>query len=718
MCVTVRADKHTLANIDAIECSSIDLQLTADFDRQVLHGYVEIEAKVLKPHTTEFILDTRALFIRKATIDNVEVLKKQIDHPIFGTALHLALPSTLQEAAAENTHTKDGSTSESKSTFTARIYYETTDETSAIQWLTKEQTADKTHPYLFTQCQAVHARSLLPCQDCPMAKTIYKAAITVPSWATCLMSAVQSADPKTTSTLSMSKHPHPSPDPTTSTSSSSSSATNSTFYFEQRVAVPSYLIAIVIGRLDSREIGPRSRVWSEPSQVDAVAYEFGETEAFLQHAEAIMDQPYVWGRYDLVSLPPSFPFGGMENPCLTFVTPTLLAGDRSLADVVAHEIAHSWTGNLITNHTWEHFWLNEGWTMWLQRKIVARMKRKQPDTQEQAGSSSSVSSTSSSSIGEDTLFFDFDASIGWNALQDSIDHYGADHEFTKLVPQLDACDPDDAFSSVPYEKGFQLLYYLSSLVGESPFERFAQAYCARFKFHTVTSDDFKAFFLNHFRPQNDDNDDVFHGHHDQSAQATLPRALSSIPWDTWFYAPGMPPKPAFDTTLATASMDLAQRWVDANANVQNATQISNNNSIVMLQTRFHKHDICHWSSSQVVLMLETIIELCTAMSQCLDAAVLDLMMDLYQFAATKNAEIRFRFYTLALRSKYVPILPYVKVFLFEQGRMKFVRPLFRDLVKSSIPGGPVLAKHLFDQNKNMYHPICRKMLAKDLSCLE
>ena len=316
----MRVDKHTLSNIDAVQCISLSIDLSADFDNHRLSGFVEYSSKLLTD-TNEFILDTKALTIEKVTIDGNDCtfsLSKDVE--VFGSSLHIMLPSFKCTKGSE---------------FVTRICYSTTTESTAIQWLAKEQTADGNYPYLFTQCQAIHARSLLPCQDCPLAKTVYNATMTVPLWATCLMSAVEMKE-------------------------SEIEAGMKKFFWEQKVAVPSYLIAIVIGNIESREIGPRSRVWSEPSCVDSCAYEFAQTEDFLKNAEDIMDQEYVWQRYDIVTLPPSFPYGGMENPCLTFATPTLIAGDRSLADVIAHEIAHSWTGNLITNHTWEHFWLNEG----------------------------------------------------------------------------------------------------------------------------------------------------------------------------------------------------------------------------------------------------------------------------------------------------------------------------------------------------------------------
>ena len=213
--------------------------------------------------------------------------------------------------------------------------------------------------------------------------------------------------------------------------------------------------------------------------VEQAAFEFAETESFLKVAEELTI-PYVWGRYDVLCLPLSFPYGGMENPCITFATPTLLAGDRSLADVIAHEIAHSWTGNLvtnvsplvtvssrirhsffvlpsaspITNHnqaTWEHFWLNEGWTVWLERKIMARYKG-------------------------NIDYLKISAQIGWKHLEDDIAHFGSDNGFTNLVWPLSGEDPDDAFSGVPYEKGFNLLMLLEGKVGTTEFEAFAKSY--------------------------------------------------------------------------------------------------------------------------------------------------------------------------------------------------------------------------------------------------
>lgn len=210
------------------------------------------------------------------------------------------------------------------------IDYDTSASASGLQWLSAEQTSGKQHPYVYSQCQAIHARSILPCQDTPAVKFTYTSVLRHPAELTALMSAIRV-----------------------------SSSTTGTTKFEQTVPIPSYLLAIAVGALVSREIGKITSVWAEKEQIEEAAAEFVDTNLFLEKAIEICG-PYVWKRYDLLVMPPSFPFGGMENPCLTFVTPTLLAGDKSLVDVVAHEIAHSWTGNLVTNKNFEHFWCNEG----------------------------------------------------------------------------------------------------------------------------------------------------------------------------------------------------------------------------------------------------------------------------------------------------------------------------------------------------------------------
>ena len=272
------------------------------------------------------------------------------------------------------------------------------------------------------------------------------------------------------------------------------------------------MIAIAGGKLDSRQIGPRSHVWSEKELIEKAAYEFAETEIMLQTAEEICG-PYIWETYDILVLPPSFSYGAMENPCMTFATPTILAGDRSLVDGISHEIAHSWSGNLVTNKNFEHIWLNEGFTTFIERKIVGRMK------------------------GEPSRHLS--AIMRWKDLKYCIDVLGHENPLTALVMDLEGVDPDDAGSVICYEKGSAFLWYLEHLVGGSEvFEPFLRDYFDHFKFQSIDSYEFKDYFLNYYKDLD----------------------LSMIEWEKWYKCPGMPvEKPAFDESLANVGLKLSDQ---------------------------------------------------------------------------------------------------------------------------------------------------------------
>merc|ERR1711976_328804 len=417
-------EKSSVSNVRDLIQKKFHMDWAVNFSSQTISGSVLIDFDVLKD-TSSVLLDTRGQTIEKVECNGAEL---KFSHGP-ANVIKETYPSGKLDISVDF---KAGSKVQLK------IFYTTSSEASGLQWLAKETTKDKLQPYLFSQFQAIHCRSVIPCQDIPEAKVTYTAAVQVEnSEQTCLMSAI------------------------------SVSNADNVYHFEQKVPVPSYLIAIVVGALESRELGPRSRVWSEPSMADACEYEFAETEEFIATAEKIVGD-YVWGRYDLLVLPPTFPYGGMENPCLTFVPPTLLAGDRSLANVVAHEIAHSWTGNLVTNSTWEHFWLNEGHTVFIERKIIGRM------------------------YGQAQL--EFQAIGGWTGQVETVNTFGAEHPYTCLVIKNNGdIDPDDAFSRIPYEKGFSLLWYLQSIFGVEKFEAFLKAYIQKFSYKAITTDDWKRF---------------------------------------------------------------------------------------------------------------------------------------------------------------------------------------------------------------------------------
>ncbi|DAZ92720.1 TPA: hypothetical protein N0F65_001777, partial [Lagenidium giganteum] len=615
-----RLQHHSFANLDEVAYAHLHWIVTLDFDTQVLRGEAEYtfsysSVDVNSPPVV--VLDTNHLQVEKAFVDDKPVdFHLEDDYKAFGRAL--VVP--IQPEATK-----------------VRVVYTTTAKAAGLQWLPKEQTAGKTHPYLFTQCQAIHARSLVPSPDTPACKFTYTADVTVPSWCTPLLSAI--ADTSKPVKVQDDKR---------------------TVSFRQDVPIPSYLLAIAAGRLESLELGPRSRVWAEPAVVAKAAHEFAQTEQFLQHAEEITGQEYVWKRYDLVCLPPSFPYGGMENPCLTFVTPTLLAGDRSLADVVAHEIAHSWTGNLVTNHSWKDFWLNEGWTMWLERKIMTR-------------------------IYSDPLAYDLKATIGLRDLVESVEDFGCKHGFTHLVPEVDDVDPDDVFSSIPYEKGFNFLNYLKDVVGgHEVFDKFAKAYIRNFRYKTLTSEDFKQFFIHYFTEIDNKSEEI-----------------KEVDWHTWYHTPGMPPVPArFDTTRTALAISLGE-------------SMSHNTDSNVWEAIVPSLDLGKWQTTLWLLLLDTLLLNQQEHGAKFTPAHLDAL-DTFcgnQMTQSRNAEIRFRWYTLSLRAQDDREVANTARFLEEQGRMKFVRQLFRDLCRAA---GKPFTVELFDRIKSQYHPIAAKMIQKDL----
>lgn len=326
---------------------------------------------------------------------------------------------------------------------------------------------------------------------------------------------------------------------------------------------------------------------------------------------------------------------------MAFLTPTLLAGDRSLAGVVAHEISHAWTGNYVTCYSWDDFWLNEGWTVWLERKITARLRGPK--------------------------YLDFEAIAGFKDLHDAVQVMPI--EFTSLVLPIGDCDPDDAYSTVAYEKGFNFLLYLERLVGTDKFESFFQAYIKHFASKTVESEEFRAFFGKHFATSADDKNRD---------------ALDTIDWEAWLYTPGMPPVAvSYDRSLAEASEQLASQWM----------AVDRSGCMLPLE------NVHGWSSGQITCFLDKMQQL-TFSSQPLKVSTLKAMNSLYRFNASKNSEILLRYCRLAIAAEDRSNLPVVVRFITSQGRMKYIRPLYKALFESKM--GKELAVQTFLQHKESY----------------
>jgi leukotriene-A4 hydrolase len=420
------ADPHSYAQGPALR--HLQLNLAVDFAQQILAGVATWLLAAPLAAATTLVLDTRDL-----TIEGVQAGPEASDaeqpvpyalgapDAVLGQALRLELPA---------------------GTAAVRITYRTSPGAAALQWLTPTQTAG-THPFLFTQSQAILARTWLPGPDSPGRRFSYEATVEVLGAERGQLLALMSAADNPQATT---------PD--------------GRYHFRQPQPVPAYLLALAVGRLDFAPLDARTGLYAEPATLARAQAEFGALDEMVNAAEQLYG-PYRWGRYDLLVLPGSFPFGGMENPCLTFVTPTILAGDRSLTSLVAHELAHSWSGNLVTNATWEDFWLNEGFTVYFERRIMEQLYGRP--------------------------YADMLQVLGEADLRHTLHELGPASTATHLRQHLAGRDPDDGLTDIAYEKGCLLLRALEQLVGRPRLDAFITEYFARFAFQSMTTDRFAAY---------------------------------------------------------------------------------------------------------------------------------------------------------------------------------------------------------------------------------
>lgn len=415
---TLKAQKdyHSFANPDEIRVTHLDLDLEVDFARKALSGEVMLQFERSNINASVLVLDTRELEIHGVTVmgQPVEYHLGETD-PHLGTPLQIKVPKNAQQVT---------------------VQYSTAPQASGVQWLTAEQTAGKQHPFLFTQAQAIHARSFIPLQDSPQVRVTYNARIHTPEALRAVMSAAN--DP--------------------------AAEKNGVYEFTMPQPIPSYLIALAVGDLEFKAMGERTGVYAEKEILEAAAKEFEDTEAMLIATEEKFGA-YSWDRYDLLILPPSFPFGGMENPRLSFITPTVIAGDKSLVSLIAHELAHSWSGNTVTNATWRDLWLNEGFTTYLTYRIMEMIYGKEREQMEFV--------------------------LGLESLQADIDALPDKDEI--LAIDLRGRDPDEVFSGIPYEKGALFVRELEQKVGREAFDAFLMQYFKDFAFESITTDQFVSY---------------------------------------------------------------------------------------------------------------------------------------------------------------------------------------------------------------------------------
>ena len=437
-------DIHSFARPEEAVVRHLALDLDVDFTQRRLAGSATL---TIETHggARELVLDTYELTIDRVTLDDGTETTFSLaqPQPFLGSALTIAINAVTKSV---------------------KIDYAASPNAAAVQWLSPEQTAGGKHPFLFTQSQAILARSWVPVQDTPGVRMTYDATVRVPKELMAIMSA----------------------------ENASGLSADGVYRFRMPQAIPSYLLALAVGDVEFRAFSDNSGVWAEKPMIDASHYELADTPKMIAAAEKLYG-PYRWGQYDVLVLPPSFPFGGMENPRLTFATPTILAGDRSLVSLVAHELAHSWSGNLVTNATWNDFWLNEGFTVYFERRIMEEV------------------------FGRD--YSEMLALLGYQDLEATVAELPA--RDTHLFLDLAGRDPDDAATKLAYEKGYFLLRLIEETVGREAWDAFLRDYFDRHAFHSMTT----AAFIDELREK-------LLSHH--------PGAEDQIGVEQWVHAPGIP----------------------------------------------------------------------------------------------------------------------------------------------------------------------------------
>ena len=604
--ISLSKDTNTFSNYEIIKQTKIEANFDVDFDKKAIHGKVKSYFTANKDGEV-IVLDSRALNINSIIdSDTGEELEFIIDKQYDLDANGVPLKIYKEYSKGDNV--------------IILINYDTTDEGSAVQFLDKEQTTGKEYPYMFTQCESILCRELLPIQDTPAVKITTSIGITVPKPLFALNSGIYQ--------------------------NKIDNGNSTTYFYEQKIPIPSYLIALAAGAIEERVISDRCKVYGEKELVDLAAEEFDGIENYIQLAEAI--------------LPSSFPFGGMENPTLTFVTPSLLAGDKSLANVVAHEISHSWSGNLVTMDSWTDFWLNEGFTMFIQRKIFEKT--------------------------DDLDLAKLDAMVLYDTLSEDIQRFGESKSFSSLRPYLVGRHADDCFSEVPYEKGYNFLFYLESIVNKESdidlFRKILRQYFAKFAYKSINTDDFINFFT-------------------ETIKTELPadnatRVLEQIDWVKWLDAPGYPPvKNNFTNKYANEAENYVNEFY------------KNNFTDEFIDTFKAWH----------TLVKQYFLNKLKETEKELEDEQLNFLSNKLNLKEGYNAEVNFGYFMVVLLHGKVieeDVKNALINFLGKFGRMKYLRPLYRALYVRD----KETALSTFEKWKSSYHPIAVRLIELDFKSLE
>ena len=623
-------DISSYSNFNEILQKEVEIDVSLDFEKKQMVGKMDVKFQILSSEIPKIILDlkgpeiTSIEYVQKDEDDddiNVIQLEYSIDlenkyKDSLGTPLTISLEN-IEKNSPED-HKK---ILESK-ILIVRIQFITTEKCTGIQFLTKEQTYTKKYPFMFTQCEAIQCRSLFPIQDSPSVKSTYIVKTSIPSPLTFLFGGLMK------------------------TRYYDSNTKNNITLFEQNIPIPSYLVSFVAGELEYGRISDRCGVWTEVGLCKKACHEFKDAEKYIEIAEEYFDHPYEWKVYNLLVLPFSFPYGGMENPNLTFVTPALLAGDCSMSNVIGHEISHSWTGNLVTNKNWKNFWVNEGFTIFMERKLDSAL------------------------LGEDME--NLEAIVGNNELIADIKLLGEDSEYTKLSPDYGGNDPDDGFSTVPYEKGYQFLIFIEKLIGKDNFKEAMQRYIKKYRYKSVDYTAFKEVLEDLIR--------------EKYKKKPAKKLIAEINWDKWLNDKGIP---AYKNDFVSEYLKDAEKLAEdfLNEKEDDATVLK----------KFKE-----WHTNVKLAFLNYLLD----NKERINEKIAQNLKAKLNLAEEYNAEIKYMWYLLALNKKMEEEIPNIEKFLETHGRLKYIRPVYFAWIEKDFEQ----AKEYFEKVKNLYHPFARRII--------
>ena len=608
--ILISKDVHTFSNYEIIRRTNAEINFNIDFKNKIINGIIKTYFTALLDGEV-IILDTYALkidsIIDSDTGEELEyILDKQYELDTLGVPLKIYKNYSKGEQ------------------ITILIKYSTTKEGMSVDWLEPEQTAGKKYPYMYSQGESILNRGLFPTQDTPAVKTTFSVSLTLEKPLFALFSGIYQGKIDNGETI--------------------------TYFYKQKIPIPSYLVAIAAGAIEERVISDRTKIYGEKEIVDLAAYEFEDTETFIQLAEAYIS-PYEWGEYNLLILPPSFPYGGMENPTLTFVSPSLISGDKSLAAVIAHEICHSWSGNLVTMESWSDFWLNEGFDMFIQSKVMGKI------------------------YDLDLVKLQF-MSLD-KQLNDTIIRIGESRTLTQLKPYLLGRNPDDYVNVIPYIKGYNFLYYLENIVNSESdidlFRKILRTYFDKYKYTSIKTEDFKELFIQIIK---------------EELPSKADKILEKIDWFKWFNVPGFPPNQNDYSNNYTKELEQTISKFYENKLPSNFTEIFK-----------------EWHPVLQLYFLNMIQDT----DKELDDIQLSLLSNTLNLKEGYNVEITCSYFLIVLlHGKTIEddVLNALIDFLGKHGRNYYINPTYAAFAKRD----KETAFNIYQKYRNFYHPIIVKYL--------